>query len=405
MCIKERLEANELERVEVKYRNHPLMCTCQSAFRSYYASMNTLMFSPVEVFIESVEVIDDLLDDNTDRIVYIKSLWEELTIRYKLWLKGKMAEREVEMAVCSVFYMVAVVISRHPFPYFCATVREALLNEIDKHQSIIKEDEDEVIVSLVHYADELENWVMKYAYSDDYLSDEIDDVAHGRMTKAEIAAFPQTGEKDKDGIRDKKKKDYTMYSFNYNPKGFNRQMIANRLAAALVDLKQWNFVDSNTTEDSFSNVFTGVDTKEKICWKGARNELWYFISTLHNTKVDKCCVLDWKHPGPGTLQIISYRFLLWDKVFKPDENGVKHATYEYRELTANELVKDSKPKDQNRLQKLNTIINGLIPPTHDEEIVNDIEEEMSRLGRHQQDEESDGGKILYDESGFNSVNH
>ena len=171
--MKKRLEESQQEKIAERFREHPLMKACRTTFTDFQAGMSYLLFSPVEVFVEAVEVIDDLFDESIDNEAYMNDLWNRLTIKYKLWHPGT-PEEEIQTSVCSVFYTVAVSLAVCDESYYRVTLKEAILDEVYKHKSIVKHQEDTVVVHLATYANELKAWMDEYVKSDSYFSDEIE---------------------------------------------------------------------------------------------------------------------------------------------------------------------------------------------------------------------------------------
>lgn len=188
--MKKRLEEIQRERIAERFRDHPLLKACRAAFTDFQADMRYLLFSPVEVFVETVDIIDELFDEATDIDLYISELWNSLTIKYKLWLPGTPGE-EVQTAVCSVFYTVAVSLSVCDESYYREKLKQAMLNEVYKHMSIVKQQEDAVIVHLAAYANELKVWMDEYVQSDYYFSDEIEAALKGEHIFAHVVNNPQ----------------------------------------------------------------------------------------------------------------------------------------------------------------------------------------------------------------------
>jgi len=188
--MKKRLEGSQQERIAERFRDHPLLKACHAAFTDFQAGMSYLLFSPVEVFVETVDVIDELFDEAIDNDVYISGLWNSLTIKYKLWLPGT-PDDEVQTAVCSVFYTVAVSLSVCDESYYREKLKQAMLNELYKHKSIVKQQEDAVIVHLATYANELKVWMDEYVQSDYYFSDEIEAALKGEQLFSHAVNNPQ----------------------------------------------------------------------------------------------------------------------------------------------------------------------------------------------------------------------
>ena len=252
-----RLDQNQQERIRKWFYNHPLFCACQEAFVNFQAGMHYLMFSPTEVFVESVKVIDDILEDGSDKLDYIHGLWRELIIRYKLWPlvhQGNVDDKEYETAVSSVFYSVAVVMSRHCDNFYCETIKDALLAEIDKNVSVVKQEEDNIIVRLSQYADKVELWLKDYNNSDSYLSDDIDDVAHDRTPRSSLKVVHMNRNVNRRKGAKNPKSDYSRYSFllNVNEKRLEALYVmlskrddkGNRLIDG--ELMKYNEVDKET---------------------------------------------------------------------------------------------------------------------------------------------------------------
>lgn len=331
-----RLERSQLERIETWYHDHPLLIACQSAFRSYQAGMRYLMFSPIEVFVEAIDVLDDLLEEGTDAMDYVQSLWENRVIRYKLWYVGAPQDDEFHTAVSSVCYAVAMALSRHEDTYYSETVKDAILDEITAHTNIIKQEEDKVLVSLLLYADGIDTWMKEYIKRDEFLSDDILDVANGKKPKPWKTTTQNTSKnhssKKKIVKLDLRTKDYSRYSFKLNVD--DKQLENLYLMLSQRDDKGKRFIDGDlqkfneTTkclpldkEDIkhyksvdidkmlFNLVFIGEETNVRIVWRGDAVELWYFINTLYNYMFNDKRLLDKSGSGPGIWQIVRSRFL------------------------------------------------------------------------------------------------
>ena len=306
--MKDRLDVNQQERVAERYHDHPLLCACQSAFRTYQARMRYLLFSPTEVFVEAVEVIDTLFEDGTDCLEYIRGLWEKLTIRYKLWPTVEKEESEYQTAVSSVFYAVAVTMSRHRHAYYNSTVKDAMLTEIDTHTSVVKQEEDSVIVSLSQYAEGLEQWLEAYAVSDAYLSDEIDDVAHGRKPEAVIAMMHD----GKTGKRESRIADFKPVSATFTKAGTVLTANVTLVFQFLVE-KKW--IAESSDPDTFSVLFSGKASDKTIVWLKAKGALRDLFKMLVDENVITC------PEGYSYLQIVSSHFKDKDGNYLTDLNS------------------------------------------------------------------------------------
>lgn len=408
-----RLDQNQQEKVSRKYHEHPLLCACQLAFRNYQARMRYLMFSPVEVFVEAIKVIDDILEDGTDRMDFISNLWENLTIRYKLWCTGVPDDNEFQIAVSSVFYAVSITMSIHSHPYFKDTIKDALLKEIDSHTSVVKQEEDKVIVALSQYADELRNWLDSYVVNDTYLSDDIDDVANDRKPRSLKVVHPKN-KSNRTIKQERPKADYSKFSFELKPKGRFKakkdkalEFLHGELTAKkfIMDVKDLTINEDisqflNVEEKNklvFNTVFSGVDTDYHIVWIGTAKELGYFINQLEERGA-----ISWKD-GPRKWQVTRNRIWQGKKEYTINEaTGKKQYTYIIEPFKENAFDKNLIPADTS---KLDAILNLIAPveKVNNTKIGMEIEAEFRYYSNFEEDNENDRGEKL--SQGFRDRSH
>ncbi len=395
-----RLAQNQLERVNKRYHEHPLFRACQATFQQFLAEMHYLMFTPTEVFAESAEVIDEILEGDSDGLDYIHNLWQDRIIRYKMWPlvhPGANDDTEYETAVTSVFYTVAVVLSRHADSYYNEKIKDALLEEINKHLSAVKQNEDFVIVNLSKYAESIEQWLETYATSDYYLSDEIGDVANGRTQISLIKSKtePESRKADKKPITRRRKTwegEDILHSFSYVTKSMPAEEKNKRLSLVFRLLHK-RYI-SHTEMNTFINIFSGVDTSEYIVWKGYIVELQYFIGTL----IDKE-LITWRRPGPGKWQIVCARFRLEHDVDEGESmTNCKHYSKIIDPLEPsqfNKIPKENKLTEHNILDK---IISILIEESDSAKINREVTEMFSNMEmseKEAQNKQSQVRKIDY----------
>lgn len=285
----DRLDKNQQERVAKRYHNHPLLCACQQAFLNYQASMLHLMFSPVEVFVEAIRVIDDLFDEDTDIENYIQNMWENLLIRYKLWPVVARNEEEYQTAVSSVIYVVAVTLSTHNDLYYKEDIKDALLSVVDNHKSIVKQEEDKVIVTLSKYANEIKLWFETYSQSKDYLSDEIDDVANDKIPNS-MSLDNNKGNK----------KEFSPTTATFQKTGTVLDAHITLLYQQLIKDK---WIHKLTNPDDFLELFSGKPSSITIIWLKAKGVLYDMIKMLINEEFIVC------PEGYGFLEIASSHFV------------------------------------------------------------------------------------------------
>ena len=330
-----RLERSQLEKIETRYHNHPLLLACQEAFRTYQARMLYLLFSPTEVFVEAVDIIDNILDESTNPMEYVHDLWENLTIRYKLWPTTARDEEEYQTAVSCVLYVVAVALSLHSDPFFHDTVKDSVLNEITSHKSVVKEEEDRVVVILSSYADELEAWMEEYSVSKNYLSEEIMCIAKGKK-----AVFKTIKAKTK-----RTRTEIVKTAFCYSPKGVDDASKNVRLSEVFNRLKAQSLIDAKSNLKEFLAVFSGEDVTIRIAWTGNDNVLHYLFDEWVNKRqyIPK--------PKGGLWKVVAARFYHREK----DSEGVLYD----ENYTSDQLRKTANPT--NISDDLETIIEMLKP--------------------------------------------
>lgn len=314
-----RLELNQQEIISKRYHNHPLLKACQSAFVNFQAGMSMLLFSPVEVFVEAVDVIDTLFEDGTDRKTYISKLWNTLAIRYKLWLPGTPND-EVQTAVCSVFYTAAFALSVCDEPYFKDDMKETLLDEVYRQKSIVRQEEDAVIVRLASFAEELKEWMSEYEVSDSYLSDEIRNALLKKKTTRLKARSTAIVEGTKENT----------ISFSYCAKNVDDRSKNIRISEVFSRLKSQRLIAKDTNQKNFLELFSGEKTFVKIIWIGETNMLHYiFDQWARRGYLPK--------PKGGLWVALAARFLHRIKDGNGDDKEVNY--------TNNEIRKSGNPKN------------------------------------------------------------
>lgn len=411
-----RLERSQLERIETWYHDHPLLIACQSAFRSYQAGMRYLMFSPIEVFVEAIDVLDDLLEEGNDVMDYIHNLWENRIIRYKLWYVGAPQDDEFHTAVSSVCYAVAVALSRHEDTYYSETVKDAILDEIAAHTNIIKQDEDKILVSLSLYADEIDTWMKEYIKRDGYLSDDILDVANGKKPKP----WKTTTQKTSKNHCSKKKtvkldvgiKDYSRYSFKIaeelklwdfyhlltkHEKGKmayiddmkeHVQNLQTALGISKTELEHETDIEINV--NLFRKVFSGTETDVRIVWRRDANELLYLIDSMQKYYIEvtrngktQCVPLLRSPQGIGIWELTHFRFMNGKPRKELDERTGKMVdVFTPIEFKDDAFSHQNYPKKKS-CEAIDDIISKIAPPRA-ESISEEIQTQMNSLGNFEE---------------------
>ena len=113
----------------------------------------------------------------------------------------------------------------------------------------------------------------------------------------------------------------------------------------------------------FNQVFAGKETDVCIVWTGDAKELWYFISTLYNYKVNGKRLLDKSGSGPGLWQIVHNRFMNGKPRKVLDERtGKEVETSEPIEFDEKAFSHYSKKNSLSDPSVLDAIIRKIAPP-------------------------------------------
>lgn len=190
MTMLNRLNEEEQGRIVSCFEKHPLMLACQRAFLRYQANMLPLMFAPEEVFFESAFVIDEIceLPHNDMACSYLDGLWNRLRIKIGKWERMATCEN-LDMAVSSIFFAVAFVMSRHWTTFYNCDVFMWLMHTIAKNMKIEREEMLNVFSDMIEYCDEIEEWIN--TMYDGCLSQEIDSVIRGEATFLSVVTDPR----------------------------------------------------------------------------------------------------------------------------------------------------------------------------------------------------------------------
>lgn len=168
-----KLSLNLQERLKNRFRDHPLMQTCQKVFLHYMASMEQFDFTAEDLFVEVSEVIDSILGNPQGARQYLENLWDTLKIKLKRKAPTPPPQADLEMVCGVLYYVVAAIFCLH-WREFYNTELVNMLRDTVERKRLFSDDEEEIISNLCHHADALDDWINHYDDSDKWLSDEIE---------------------------------------------------------------------------------------------------------------------------------------------------------------------------------------------------------------------------------------
>ena len=146
--------------------------------------------------------------------------------------------------------------------------------------------------------------------------------------------------------------------------------VAKILPLSQEEIKQLKQVDIDKM--LFNQVFIGNETDVCIVWIGDAVELWYFIYTLYNYKVNGKRLLEKSGNGPGIWQIVRHRFLNGKSRKVLDERtGKMIDTSEPIEFEEDAFTHYSKKNSLGDSSVLDAIIRKIAPPRdkNDKEVI------------------------------------
>lgn len=184
-----RLDEKQRKKVRNSFDDHPLLLMCDDCFMQMQREMRSVLPSPVELFCETAEVADRLLEDWSCADELLPGLWDRLFNRYLSWTPTAENEELDKMVGC-VYLSVTAVLLASPNAKHFYTLSHRLMGEYCKHYADGDALLDKVREKMDLHQDVFRLWVKSYMGSDVYLSDEIAEV---------LARKPKGGKNGKGG--------------------------------------------------------------------------------------------------------------------------------------------------------------------------------------------------------------
>ena len=322
-------EESPKERLRSKFHDHPLLLTCQQVFRHYMAEMKSFDFTSEDLFVEVANVIDAIFEDPHSAPQYVDDLWDNLKINMKIKAKSAPPQEDLNTVCGVLFYVVAATLSLHWHEFYKTRIVEQLHNIVE-HKALFSKDgeQEEIINNICCHSEGLEDWINSYEDSEEWLSGEIERC----LRRAKPAPKMETT------------KEIIKTTFNYNPKGLERNTINYRLQEVYELMTRAELIPVTTNMKDFLKVFSGEDTTLRIAWTGQDNELHYIISEwVNRTYLPK--------PKGGLWKVTAARFYH----IKKEASGTRNN----EEYTPDKLRQAGNPK--NPSDDLEQIIEMLNP--------------------------------------------
>lgn len=262
--MQHRLREKEREAIAEVYGKHPLYMTCRYAFKNSESKLTILQFAPEEVFVEAVDVIDNVIVERDDLNDYLSLLWDDLLTKIRRW-EPKAQEAELNIAVSAILYAVAEAVSSVRMQDY-DDLAAMLLRILKSHSAISAIEHSKLLDDIAHYQEEVEEWMLDYLDSEAFLSDEI----------SESLRSKKDGQKGGNVIHDVETITDT-FIINCDEK---QEIMNIRLQLIYKGLKNYQFISSKTGQDIILHLFQGEPIDTKIEWTKGIGELKYLFETL-----------------------------------------------------------------------------------------------------------------------------
>lgn len=247
--MQNRFQKSQREIVRSKFGEHPLLKTCQYAFKQFEGKMPMLKFTPEEIFYESAVLIDRVMEEPTQFDSMLPTLWDDLLCEY-MDFDRNVPETELILAVTCVYYATTACFALHNHAGYCFTFASELMEDIHKHNPAWQEFELLANEKLHYHSKALNEWINSYSSSETYLSDDIAD--------ALVVVKKKTARKDKKADFSPVRTTFCMTS----------RIVSGNIALVCQELAASGWIDPETDPNKWQKLFGGVNSSVKIVWTG-----------------------------------------------------------------------------------------------------------------------------------------
>lgn len=258
----QQLNKAERKRLRNKYEseNQPLFMVCEAMFTPRSAHLNGVCIESEEVFCATAALLDALFQAEHVTQQFVDNLWNQFFKEIRQ-LKTDASEHDKLQVTHTAFSIVRKLLSHHWDSRYRDTLFDLLTKTIAKEcRDADKEEIRLFLENLFEFSDILDDWINNVY--DGHLSREINTVLREPTTKEK----PHSGRKAKDMST-------IVETFNYSPLLEDRGA---RLQAFFLALKG-KYLDTNTEQKDFIDLFQNSTTKAKVVWIKDIIELKYLI--------------------------------------------------------------------------------------------------------------------------------
>lgn len=177
------LNHEEKEKIKDRYSNHLFYRLANLSCKRFESQMKSFRFSPEDVFVEALNVLDDLKSPQTNPDEMCNTMWDDLYCRFRD--RGEdFPEEEVNLAVCIVMSMVVMCLSGSRVMRFNGKIGGLIMLQSQHYSSVMAiQGHIEYFVHRIGM-DNFCQWAKEYMTCDAYLSEEVEDCLNGEETIA-----------------------------------------------------------------------------------------------------------------------------------------------------------------------------------------------------------------------------
>jgi len=164
--------------IKDRYSNHLFYRLANLSCKRFESQMKSFRFSPEDVFVEALNVLDDLKEPQANLDDACNTMWDDLYCRFRD--RGEdLPEEEVNLAVCIVMSMVVMCLTGSKVMRYSGKIGGLIMLQSQHYPSVMAIQGH--IESFVHRIgiNNFCQWAKEYMTCDAYLSEEVEDCLKG----------------------------------------------------------------------------------------------------------------------------------------------------------------------------------------------------------------------------------
>lgn len=169
--------------IKDRYSNHLFYRLANLSCKRFESQMKSFRFSPEDVFVEALNVLDDLKEPQANLDDACNTMWDDLYCRFRD--RGEdLPEEEVNLAVCIVMSMVVMCLTGSKVMRYSGKIGGLIMLQSQHYPSVMAIQGH--IESFVHRIgiNNFCQWAKEYMTCDAYLSEEVEDCLNGEEDMA-----------------------------------------------------------------------------------------------------------------------------------------------------------------------------------------------------------------------------